>query len=141
MRSMRINVADFVTNYMESASAGLTTMECASLLGIHVSSLYCRVRQCRRRGIKLPPLKDQEARVQRSQAAAQRRAEREARKAEREAIRRLRNMNLSKYSASAVTPTSEVDIDALSDRVADKVYHKLRDTLRFQFFVGPEIPA
>lgn len=141
MRSMRINVAQFVKEYHEAVSAELTTVECAKLLGVHVSTLSARVSQCRKRGINLPLLRDQRARLDRIEAAAQRRAVRENRKAEREARRKLRNMNLATFSRPAPAPTPSVDIEALSDRVADKVFDRLRDTLRFQFFVGPEIPA
>lgn len=139
MRSMRINVAQFVKEYQEAVAADLTTAECAKLLGIHVSSLYCRVQQCRKRGINLPPLKDQQARLARREAAAQRREEREDRKAERAARRKLRQTVTSPMPRA--TPAAGVDIEALSDRVADKVFDRLRDTLRFQFFVGPELPA
>lgn len=139
MRSMRINVAQFVKEYQEAVAADLTTIECAKLLGIHVSSLHGRVQQCRKRGINLPLLTDQQARKDKYEAAAERRAARENRKAEREARRALRETVTSPMPRASSTPS--VDIEALSDRVADKVFDRLRDTLRFQFFVGPEITA
>lgn len=139
MHRMRIDVAQFVKEYQEAVTADLTTHEFAKLLGIHVATLYSRVQQCRKRGINLTPLKDQLARRARHEAAAERRAARENRKAEREARRKLRQTFHSPMPRSA--PVEGVDVEALSDRVADKVYDRLRHTLRFQFFVGPEIPA
>lgn len=139
MRSMRINVAQFVKEYHEAVAADLTTTEFAKLLGIHATTLYSRVRQCQKRGIKLPLLKDQKTLRNRKEAAAQRREEKANRKAEREARRALCETVTSPMPRASSTPS--VDIEALSDRVADKVYDRLRDTLRFQFFVGPEIPA
>lgn len=139
MRSMRIDVAKFAKDHHEAATAGLTVKEFASLLGLSVVSLNARWRQCRKRGIKLPPLKDQRERQARSEAAAQRRAARENRKAEREARRKVRKDFHS--TAPRATPKPDVNLDALSEQVADKVYARLRDTLRFQFFVGPEVPA
>lgn len=142
MRSMRINVAQFVKEYQEAVAADLTTIECAKLLGIHPTSLYGRVQQCRKRGINLPLLKDQQARKEKYEAAAERRAARKNRKAEREARRKIRDdMRFPKVPAVEKPAPVGVDIEALSDRVADKVFDRLRDTLRFQFFVGPEITA
>lgn len=138
MRSMRINVAQFVKEYQEAVAADLTTTEFSKLLGITLSSLYARVRQCQKRGIKLPLLKDQKARQSRIEAAVERRAAREDRRAEREARRKLRQ-TVNSPMPRASTPN--VDIEELADRVADKVFDRLRDTLRFQFFVGPEISA
>jgi len=136
---MRIHVAQFVKEYHEAVAADLTTVEFSKLLGITLSSLYARVQQCRKRGINLPLLKDQRARQDRREAAAERRAARDNRRAEREARRKLRQTVRTPMPRA---PQAEgVDIEALSDRVADKVFDRLRDTLRFQFFVGPEISA
>lgn len=139
MRSMRIDVAKFAKDHHEAATAGLTVKEFADLLGISVVSLNARWRQCRKRGIRLPLLKDQQERLARGIAAWQRREARQNRKAEREARRKIRKD--ARHPAPSVASSTAVNIDALSEQVADKVYARLRDTLRFQFFVGPEVPA
>lgn len=131
----KYNVEQFVKEYNEAAVAGLSTKEFAELLGITQSSLWSRVDRCRRFGFDLPVLRGGHKLTSNGRAA---------KKAKQ---RRTRLRNLRKASAPTTTPKPEPisvvhpDIEELSDRVADKVFDRLRDTLRFQFFVGPEIPA
>ena len=142
MRSMRIDVAKFAKEHHEAYTARLTVKEFASLLGISTASLHARWNQCRSRGLALPLLVDQCERAERSEACARRKAEREARKAEREARRQpAKSRKVLPPPAPTATTQPDVNLDALSEQVADKVYARLRDTLRFQFFVGPEVPA
>jgi biotin operon repressor len=125
---MRINVTEFVKEYNDAVAANLSTKELADLIGIRQTSLWHRVDQCRKHGISLPPLRggfrlSPETRTR------------------RRANRRRTVYRKQRQPAAARTVTTAADIDLLSDRVADKVFNRLRDTLRFQFFVGPEIPA
>ena len=57
MNAMRINVAQFIKEYEDAVAANLSSKELAELLGIKQPTLWHRVEQCRRHGIKLPPLR------------------------------------------------------------------------------------
>lgn len=127
MRAMRINVIEFVKQYNEAIDADLTSVEAAKLFGIVPSSLIARVGQLRKRGINLPQFKDQRALVERRKAAAERRAAR----AERRKARGERKPTAKILPPRMPTPV--VDIDALSEQVAEKVVARLRDSLRLQF--------
>jgi biotin operon repressor len=134
--AIKYDVEQFVKEYTEAAAAGLSTKELAALIGITQSSLWSRVDRCRRFGIDLPVLRGGHKLPP---------ATRAAKKAK---YRRTRTRKLRKAGAVSATPKPQPaaslphpDIEALSERVADKVYDRLRETLRFQFFVGPEIPA
>jgi hypothetical protein len=128
MRALRINVTEFVKEYNEAVAANLSTKELAAIIGINQTSLWHRVDQCRKHGIDLPPLRggfrlSPEIRTR------------------RRANRRRTVARQQRQPAPTRQVTTAADIDLLSDKVADKVFNRLRDTLRFQFFVGPEIPA
>lgn len=140
MHSLRINVSEFVKQYQEAIDAGLTSVEAAKLFGITASSLNSRVKQLRRRGVSLPLFKNQQLLEDRKKAKAERMAARAARLKAREE-RRAQKKVRTKPPAPTSRPAASVDIEALSDRVADKVFLRLRDTIRFQFFVGPELPV
>jgi biotin operon repressor len=133
MRPVKYNVEQFVKEYNEAAAAGLSTKEFAALLGITVSSLWSRVDRCRRFGFDLPVLRGGHRLPAKTRAAKR--------------AKHIRTRNRNRNAPAAATPKPEPgsvvhpDIEELSDRVADKVFDRLRDTLRFQFFVGPEIPA
>jgi biotin operon repressor len=128
MRAMRINVTEFVKEYTAAAEANLSSRELADLLGMSQAGVWHRADQCRKHGIELPVLRG--GRLLSPQSRARRRAK----------YRKNWQQNRKPEAASKSQAQAAV-IDAVADRVADKVFARLRDTLRFQFFVGPEIPA
>jgi hypothetical protein len=135
MSSRAYNVEQFVKEYSEAAAAGLSTKELAALLGITVSSLWSRVDRCRRFGIDLPVLRGGHRLTPDIRAAKKA-------KRRRTRTRKLRTAATPAPAAPSLPDDGHhADIEALSDRVADKVFERLRNTLRFQFFVGPEVPA
>lgn len=140
MAIQKYDVEKFVKEYNEAAAAGLSTRELAALIGITQSSLWSRVDRCRRFGFDLPVLRGGHKLPPKTRAA---------KKAKQ---RRTRTRNL-KAAGKAATPAPTVvrspyvdefverEANDFADRVADKVFDRLRETLRFQFFVGPELPA
>lgn len=132
--AIKYDVEQFVKEYKEAAAAGLSTKELAALIGITVVSLWSRVDRCRRFGFDLPVLRGGH-RLSPSTRAAKRA------KHIRTRIRNRRGCTQPAPKTQPAVSLPPTDIEELSDRVADKVYDRLRETLRFQFFVGPEIPA